>query len=95
MIKVQEYKETNYEIFWGYLSVVLLVLFSSFSNGYFLGDLVKDFIALGLLVFVYLFRYRNIPVVYFKILLVFFAYNVVHYLIYHDVHPSFILRYTF
>ena len=95
MLKVLEYKETNYEIIWGYVSVVILVLFSSFSNALFIDNLTNDYAALAFVMLLYLVRYKSIPHIYFKIMLVFAAYNVIHYLIYHDFHPSFFARYTF
>ncbi len=95
MMKVQEYKETNYEIIWGYLSIIILVLFSSFSNGLFLGDLNYDYFSLGLIILAFWFRYKSIPIIYVKIILIFIAYNIIHLLIYHDVHVMFMARYIF
>lgn len=95
MIKIQEYKETRYEIIGGYATVIILILFSSFSSTYFLDNLTYDYIALAIVILAYLFRYKSIPHIYYKIFLVFSIYNVIHLLIYHDIHPSFFARYLF
>ena len=95
MIKILEYKKTNYEIIWGYLSIIILILFSSFSNTFFLGSLTYNNIALGIVLFAYLVRYKSIPLIYVKIILVFIAYNLIHFLIYHDVHLLFMSRFIF
>ncbi len=95
MIKIQEYKETNYEIIGGYLSIIVLILFSSFTNTFYMGNLTYNSIILAAVLIAYLVRYRSIPIIYFKIILVFIAYNVIHYLIYRDFHPLFFSRYFF
>ncbi len=95
MIKIQEYKETNYEIIGGYLSIIILLLFSSFTNTFVSGNITYNNVVLAAVLIAYLVRYRSIPLIYFKIILVFIAYNVIHYLIYLDVHPLFFIRYFF
>ena len=95
MIKILEYKETNYEVIWGYASIVIMIIFSSFANEFVINNFLFDYAALALLIFLYLVRYKSIPIIYAKIILVFAAYNVIHYLIYHDVHLYFIARFLF
>ena len=92
MIRLQEYKVTRYEIIGGYISLIILIVFSSQM---FIEEMLYNFVPLLLIIIAYLYRYKSIPPIYFKILLVFLLYNIIHLIIYHDVHPLFILRYLF
>jgi hypothetical protein len=92
MIKIQEYKVTRYEIIGGYISLIILIVF---SNEIFIENMAYNYVPLLLIIIAYLYRYKSIPPSFIKILLVFLLYNVIHLIIYHDVHPLFISRYLF
>jgi hypothetical protein len=92
MIKLQEYKITAYEIIGGYVSLIILIVF---SNEIFVENMAYNYIPLVLIVVVYLYRYKSVPTIYLKILMVFLLYNLIHLAIYHDVHPMFFFRYLF
>src|ERR1035437_7190969 len=92
MIKLQEYKVTGNEIIVGYISLIILIVF---SNEIFIENMAYNYIPLLLIVFAYLFRYKSIPITYWTILSVFLLYNLIHLIIYHDAHPLFISRYLF
>lgn len=95
MIRFQEYKLSRYEITWGYISIIILLLFSSFSNEMFLANNTYNYAVLFLIMMAYLLKYQNFPIVYFKIILVFIIYNIVHLLFFQDIHLLFISRYAF
>jgi hypothetical protein len=92
MIKLQEYKVSGYEIIGGYISLIILIVF---SNEIFIENMAYNYIPLFLIIIAYLYKYKSIPTIYWKILLVFLLYNLIHLIIYHDVHPLFISRYLF
>jgi hypothetical protein len=92
MIKLQEYKVSGYEIIGGYISLIILIVF---SNEIFIENMAYNYIPLFLIIIAYLYKYKSIPTIYWKILLVFLLYNLIHLIIYHDVHPLFSSRYLF
>jgi hypothetical protein len=70
-------------------------LFSSYSNEMFLGNMSFNFGSLSIIISAYVYKYKSFPSIYLKILLVFLLYNVLHLILYQDIHPLFVSRYFF
>ena len=100
MIRVRLYKETSFDLKIGYASIIILILFSTSANEIFLGGPQNKppyyyLIVILLYFLVYLIRYKHIPIIYFKIISILFLYDLVHLLMYHDIHTVFTLYYLF